>query len=193
MTNSPKKQKLHCFVDETGQDTKGELFIVAVVVDDVDPEALRQILAQIEEKSPKGARKWYKTNRERRLAYISRIVDSGAFTNKIFFAHYQQTLEFFGLTIDTIAKAIELVAEESYEATVLIDGLSKSMRQHATEQLRKKSVKVRKLRGIDDESDALIRLADAMAGFVRLGLEGDAEFRSLFDQAISAQIIREVK
>jgi len=36
----PAKSKLYCYVDETGQDTLGELFIVAVVVSDADRDNL---------------------------------------------------------------------------------------------------------------------------------------------------------
>jgi len=43
-----KKQKLYCYVDETGQDTKGELFIVSVVVVGWDRDALAEQLEMIE-------------------------------------------------------------------------------------------------------------------------------------------------
>jgi len=39
-------------------------------------------------------------------------------------------------------------------------------------QLQPHHIRVEKVRGLDEESDALMRLADAMAGFVRHALEG---------------------
>ncbi|MDP2909665.1 MAG: hypothetical protein Q8N69_01165 [bacterium] len=41
-------QKLYCYVDETGQDTKSEFFIVVVVVNDENQELLRGNLCKIE-------------------------------------------------------------------------------------------------------------------------------------------------
>lgn len=32
MANPQPKQKIYCYVDETGQDTEGDLFLVALVV-----------------------------------------------------------------------------------------------------------------------------------------------------------------
>jgi len=49
---------------------------------------------------------------------------------------------------------------EPYEATVLIDGLGKTERRTVADGLRKLRVKIRKVRGVKDEADALIRLAN---------------------------------
>ena len=46
------KQKLYCYVDETGQDTKGAMFLVVVVITAEDPDALRTALERIERVSP---------------------------------------------------------------------------------------------------------------------------------------------
>jgi hypothetical protein len=58
-------QKLYCYVDESGQDTEGELFIVAVVVATEERERLRKICTDIEANSRKGIRKWSKSNGDR--------------------------------------------------------------------------------------------------------------------------------
>ena len=67
-------QKLYCYVDESGQDTHGELFIVAVVITDDQREALLSALEQIERDSGKGANKWHKTMPQRRLDYIAAVL-----------------------------------------------------------------------------------------------------------------------
>lgn len=74
MTTTLKKQKLYCFVDETGQDTQGDFFLVAVVIDE-QPDDLRSALEQIEEASKKGLRKWFHAGKERRHPYIQQVVD----------------------------------------------------------------------------------------------------------------------
>ena len=51
-------QKLYCFVDETGQDTKGEFFLVAVVIKEAeDLETLQEKLSEIEKLSKKKTEK----------------------------------------------------------------------------------------------------------------------------------------
>lgn len=47
-------------MDETGQDTKGRLFLVAVVVLVSDRENLRSKLRKAEQISGKGIKKWMK-------------------------------------------------------------------------------------------------------------------------------------
>jgi hypothetical protein len=58
--------------------------------------------------------------------------------------------------------------------------------------VRKLGIAVRKVRGARDESDELIRLADAVAGFVRDALEGSSVMQALFDQALRRGVIRKV-
>ena len=47
-------QKLYCYVDETGQNTKGRLFIVSVIVTEGEREELARQLEEIEKASKKG-------------------------------------------------------------------------------------------------------------------------------------------
>ena len=51
---------------------------------------------------------------------------------------------------------------------------------------------MKKIRGLWDDSDEFIRLADAPAGFVRDYLEGQAYARPLYQDGISNGVIREV-
>lgn len=46
-------------------------------------------------------------------------------------------------------------------------------------QLQPQQIRVEKLRGLNEHSDALMRLADALAGFVRHGLEGRVPLATL--------------
>jgi hypothetical protein len=46
-----QKQKLYCYVDETGQDTDGRLFLVSVVVTEQEQEAFARELERIEAES----------------------------------------------------------------------------------------------------------------------------------------------
>jgi hypothetical protein len=194
MTNqSPAKQKLYCYVDESGQDTKGDLFLVVVVVADTDPAPLRALAERIEQTSRKGMRKWFHTNRERRREYIKQLVDTPAFRNHIYFARYEHSKEYADLTVLTTAKAILAVATPPYEATISIDGLAKAQRHAVARGLRTLHIQVHKVRGLSDEADALIRLADAVAGCIRDCLEGNQELTPLYEQALRTKIIQDLK
>jgi hypothetical protein len=57
-THTP--QKLYAYVDESGQDTLGELFLVSVVVTGEAREGLRKKLRTIERASGKQTKKWRK-------------------------------------------------------------------------------------------------------------------------------------
>jgi hypothetical protein len=68
-------QRLYCYVDESGQDTQGKLFLVtAVVTERQYREELEQRLLEIEEISRKRQMKWRPTSFERRLAYLEAIL-----------------------------------------------------------------------------------------------------------------------
>ena len=91
------------------------------------------------------------------------------------------------------SKAILEKGHENYEATVLIDGLGRTERWEVASGLRRLHVKVRKVRGMNDQSSSIMRLADSMAGFIRNCLEGDKRFIPLYEQAIKLGIIKELK
>lgn len=157
-------QKLYCYVDETGQDTQGERV------------------------------KWIKTRYDRRLAYIRRVLQQPIFQGKLNFAIYRDTREYLSLTVQTVAQAILIHAQEPYKATVLIDGLPRSQRAKVGTRLRRLGVRIRKVRGVrKDESDALIRLADALCGFVRAASEGQEAMKQLFEWGKKAGYLCELE
>ncbi|MBI4639729.1 MAG: hypothetical protein HY731_03495 [Candidatus Tectomicrobia bacterium] len=127
------------------------------------------------------------------MAYIKEVIESSLFQEKIWYAHYTQTKAYLHLTILTIARAVLDKAPRSHRATVLIDGLNKTERHRVGAGLRDLWVKVEKVRGLSEKADALIRLADATAGFVRDALEGDQEMQQLFQGAVSRSVIKELK
>lgn len=185
-------QKLYCYVDESGQDTEGKLFLVSVVIQEKEREELRKDLERIERESKKGIRKWFRTNKERRMSYIERVIKGGLFKHSIFYSKYEQTQAYTDLTILTTAKAILQKVKMNYSATILVDGLGRKERQRFAAGLRRLRIKVRKVRGIRDQSDAFIRLADAIAGFVRDYLEGDKATKKLYEDAIERGIVKPI-
>ena len=80
-----------------------------------------------------------------------------------------------------------------YQATVFVDGLNRTERHRFSAGLRQLRVSVRKVRGLRDQSDEFIRLADAIAGFARDVLEGDQIMKPLYKKAERNRIIQKNK
>lgn len=166
-------QRLYCYVDETGQDTRGRFFLVAaVIVGGSVREELGRRLLLIGEESGKRRTKWQRANFERRLAYIDRVLRLESLQDSLFYAVYQGTRDYIPATTGTIAAAIKARAAGEYQATILVDGLNRKERDRVARGLRRSGIRYRSLRGIRDEADSLIRLADGLAGFLRDYEEG---------------------
>jgi len=177
------KQKIYCYADETGQDTKGRLFLVSVIVGDKELDRLREIVEQIEQETGKRHIKWQKTNHAIRVVYLDRLIQQDILKGKVCFSVYKQTQAYVDLTILTVAKSILRTAKDDYKASVFVDGLNKTEIRKFTAGLRKLHIHTRKVRGLRDESDALIRLADAFCGFLRDYIEGKDYAKELYDKA----------
>jgi uncharacterized membrane protein len=189
-THTP--QKLYAYVDESGQDTLGELFLVSVVVTGEAREGLRKKLRTIERVSGKQTKKWRKARLAERTAYLQSVFQLAELTGCIYYARYHDTRAYVDLMILSTAKALYAQGAELPQATVIVDGLSRPERPRFAAGLRKLRIRVHKVRGARDQSDELIRLADAIAGGVRDSLEGDAIMRPLFAQAERRGVVREV-
>jgi len=159
--------KLYCYVDETGQDTKGRLFLVAVVLKEIsDLTVLENELIEVEQKAGKNS-KWKKTEKRIKKKYLEGLIGIKGLKGSIFYSSYESTKEYSKLTSLTIAKAVLAKEKQDYTVTVIIDGLNERERDLVRCELKKLRVKYRKIRGMKDEQSVFLRLADAMAGFLR--------------------------
>ena len=188
-------KKLYCYVDETGQDTQGKLFVVSVVVASNERDALMKLCEKIEKESGKGKFKWGKAEKKLRLDYVKRIFETKIFKGKLRYSVFRDTKDYDLATIVAVSKAVHFKEpKQGYTTLVYVDGLSKSKRHEYGSQLRKLGVPTRKVRGVTkDENNALTRLADAIAGFVRDALakeQKDAE--KLFELAKADKYLVEV-
>jgi hypothetical protein len=189
------KQKLYCYVDETGQDTLGELFIVSVVVAGENRESLTAALEAAEQASGKGNVKWMSSRHRARREYIQAVLHNAAFKNTLYFASYRNSKSYMALTVLSTAKAILSAAVEQHsQAMVYVDGLPKARLRWFGTELRHLSVRTSKVAGVRrEETDALIRLADACCGFVRQALSGqNPQITELFVRAKREGYLREV-
>ena len=70
-------KKLYCYVDETGQDTKGDIFIVSVIISAQAQEEIAEFIKEIEKSSGKSQFKWGRAVLKQRLEFINKIFNQG--------------------------------------------------------------------------------------------------------------------
>jgi hypothetical protein len=186
-------QKIYCYIDETGLDTEGAFFLVSVVITKPERDEIIKLLEKIEKHSRKERAKWAHTKDKQRLAYMNAIFKEEVFKGRLYYGrHIQPSLDYQEMTVTTAAQAITAHAQKPYKATVIIDGLPNSLYRPYAAALRKHDILTDKVKGADDNKDALLRLADALCGFVRDALEGATSLQKSFKKAIDEGYIIEV-
>jgi len=153
-------RKLYCYVDETGQDTKSEFFIVVAVVSDKDQHRLRRQLSDVEELARTHQLKWHKTEHSRRIKYLSLALERSIAKGSVYIARYQKPIPYFFPMIDVLEKAIKKVARGEYQARVYVDGIDRKKAMELTNALRATGISLRMVKGCRDEAEPIIRLAD---------------------------------
>lgn len=187
-------ERIDLYVDESGQDTKGELFVVAVVATE-DSDKLRQLCESIEESSGKMNTKWGKADKKKRLDFLRTVIQHATFGNvKLYYGVFRKTKDYDTATIECIAKSIRVLRPSGSRVYVHVDGLTKTKRHDYKTQLRKYSCPVRKVSGIrKDENEPLIRLADALVGASRDLIEHkNNDLRPIFTLALQQRILVEL-
>lgn len=162
--------KLYCFVDETGQDTKGAFFLVSVVLKErKNLEVLEKKLLAIESSDKKPFSNWKKLSFEKRTALLKKLANIKELHGSIYYSVYQTSTIYIPLTALTIAKAIlnKQTDGQDYIVTVVIDGLNDKEREAVSHELKKLKIHYRKIRGMKDEQNIFLRLAHFFAGFLR--------------------------
>ncbi len=81
-------QKLFCYVDESGQDTKGDLFLVSMVIVEGVKKELRDNLERVEKKTGKGKWKWIRSRKAQRADYMRAVLRIPELKRRIYFARY---------------------------------------------------------------------------------------------------------
>ena len=168
-------RKFSVYVDESGQDTEGELFVVGVLIVEEEKSKLLRDLENIERLSGKRNLKWRKSHHASRKKYVEMLTDLPYLEDAIFSGEFHGTGEYIHLTSLATAKAILKKAGKSeYKASVFVDGLRKKEIEKFSRGLRDLRIRTRKIRGVKkDENNAFIRLADALCGLVRDANDGN--------------------
>jgi len=188
MAKESEKKKLYAYVDESGQDTKGLVFIVSILILEKELDEICKELEKIEFESKKKNTKWNKSRHEFRKAYIESILKTEKLRGKIFFEMFSDTKKYIELTSFATAKAIlKKTGNGDYKVTVFVDGFKKKEIEIFSRGLRDLNIRTRKIRGVKkDENNAFIRLVDAMCGLVR-----DSEDGNGWAKKVTAKLLKE--
>ena len=93
-----KTKRIDLYVDESGQDTKGKLFVVVAVE---NSDELRWCCESFEKSSGKGKVKWRSAYRERRLTYLRSIMSEGSSLGAtLFYSVFRRTTDYDLATIE---------------------------------------------------------------------------------------------
>jgi hypothetical protein len=186
-------QKLYCYVDETGQDTKGKLFLVCVIIlTKGEREDIEKRLFDIEKETGKGLLKWGKTNFKRRIAYLRAILKIKQLYGCVFYSCFENTKAYVPSINYALTQAILSKGRKNYQTTVIIDGLNKREEEKVSKKLKALKIKYRKVRGARDESSPLIRLADTLAGFFRDWKEKQPYTKDLYRLMVKRGFVKEI-
>ncbi len=189
-----KQQRIDLYVDESGQNTRGQLFTVAVVAVE-DSDKFRQLCEFLEETSGKGKKKWASAKRSRRLDYLRAVTQEAAGLNvTLFCSVFYKRTDYDAATIEGIAKAIRRLNLSNSDMYVYVDGLAKAKRSAYKTGLRQLGFPVKKvIRVAKDENEPLIRLADALAGAAAELLKYQTpDLETLFSEAKQRGILIEL-
>lgn len=187
--------RVYCYTDENGSETAGRVFIVANIVLQGEHDELYTFCEQAEQVSGKGKFKWGKAKHEQRLDYIRRIFAEPRFRGRIRYSIFEDRKDYDVATVNAISRALLLEhTSQKDKVTVRVDALSKTKRREYAQMLRTIGILVRDVRGITkDETNAITRLADAVAGLVRdVHDQPNSEIADLFEVAKRKKIIIEV-
>lgn len=167
-------KKLYAYVDESGQDTKGVIFIVSILVIEKERDIILEKLEKNEVESNKKNLKWNKSRPQFRENYIENLFKIRELKGKIFFDKFSDTGKYIDLTSYATAKAILKKVKGDYRATIFVDGFRKKEIEIFSRGLRDLHIKTKKIRGVKkDENNAYIRLVDSICGLIRDAQDGN--------------------
>jgi len=187
-------KKIYCFVDETGQDTKGKSFhIVVVIIEGRAVELIRKSLIVVESKTSKGFKKWGRTDLNTRKTYIGQTTSLIKGGGHIFYAVFHNSKEYVALTAFALVQAILSYSDKKVECSIIIYGLKESDQKKTLSVIKNFHIRYRKVRGLKDQSEPILRLADSIAGLVRDEDEGESYAEGLLQKLKNGGIISQIK
>lgn len=156
---------------------------MVAIVSAEDQSYLRKRLEDVEEIAQTHKLKWHKTSYDKKIHYLSLVLERKIAAGKVYTANYKKPIPYFFPMIEVLEKAIKETAQGNYSARIYVDGIDKQKSQALTNALRARGISLRMVRGRRDESEPLIRLADMWAGCLRSALLKNKDAEAIFGRA----------
>lgn len=189
-------KKIYCYVDESGQDTEGRLFVVVAVVVGEGRDVIEAAVTALEERSRRTARKWHRSQRQRRVEYAAGLPSVEEVCGHVFARVYGEGANYLDRTAYVIGDAIAAYAErngtQEFTGVAVVDGLKDAEAKRMSKLIRSRGIRLAKLRGAKDEVSPLVRLADSVAGILRDAADGDEVFRDNADRLRRGGILLDI-
>lgn len=187
------RQSLYCYVDETGQDARSNVFVVVAIVTEEERQELHQQIVEAEQESGVGLRKWHKASHDRRMKFLRMTLEQSIAKGDIFYGSYEKPIPYFLPMLDLLSRAIKKKVKGPHLTKVYVDGIDKKKAKELTNALRVEGISLGMVKARRDESEPLIRLADRWAGCVRAALEGSKAGKALVKKAKQGGYLREIE
>jgi hypothetical protein len=164
--------KLFAFADESAShDPQTPTFVVAVViVPGPSLEAAERRIEDLEMSSKRGAKKWCDTtDLSQRAAYLGGLGGVASVGTVFYWRAYPDNRDQNVKMADTIATSIlQSDPDERTRRYITVDGdVPDAKKSRMLDRLKSRGIQRKELRGSRDESSPFVRLADALAGFLR--------------------------
>jgi uncharacterized protein DUF3800 len=192
MDATKKKQKIYAYFDESGQDDSSDFFIGIAIVSAKNQEQLRRQLDEVEGNAKTNKLKWHKTQHNRRMHYLSIVLEQRIATGDVYIAHYKKPLPFFFPMVYVLDEAIKRTAQGPYQASIYVDGIDQLKAKKLTNTLRARGISLRIVKSRRDESEPLIRLADMWAGCIRSALLHHKDAQEMLKRATKADYLHDL-
>ena len=169
----------YVYVDEAGQyDLKGDAFHVGVVIVESSlHDDLRQRIERIEQSVRKRG-KWNGCSVNVKMCFLQAVLDGSL--SGLYWHRSQQRCDYENVTATAAARAMQHVTTKDSLFILTIDALKKSTRQHVSRILRDHHIRWRAIHvNKREETEPILRLADAIAGFMR-----DVHHEKLYTKAL---------
>jgi hypothetical protein len=162
--------RLYAFVDESGQDSGGLEFLVSVLLLRIrhasELDGLRAHLQELEKSSGRRFRKWSSSGERYKIRYLEALLPLLEALAPIYWRAFGAGTHYDNWTATAVADAW-LCCGWNESVTVTVDGLQERPARDIRRILRAREVRFRDVRGRRDEAEPLLRLSDAVVGFLR--------------------------
>ncbi len=158
-------QKLHLFVDETGSVAEGGFFLVAILAVADDLAEVERLFLELEYRSDRRQLKWVRSSQKRKAKFLEGLQP---ILQRLHRAAWRTHASGGGNLVEMTVSAVvdSALLDPGCVFTVKVDGLNDVSLQLVRRAFRAQRLHLRKATGGRDESEPLLRLADALAGFL---------------------------